>query len=173
MGQDEMSHSSQLIGEIDAAGVASIKQMAFWSGLHENTVRDYRDGRIKHFGSEMRFWNGVLVGMSAEHAPGFPGICFRVPGLLLKGTRMAVTSADLYVETKAPIHKMLRNFAPVHRDLAGAMESAADIFEDGHVDHFDDPTIAELNQKIDSGVARLMAIKAGIANERAKACARG
>lgn len=170
----EMTHSSQLIGELDASGLASLKQLAFWSGLHENTVRDYRDGRIKHFGSEMRFWNGVLQGLLSQHAPDIPGIAFRIIGLLIKGTRLAAVSAPSCGEPMpAGVDAMLKRFAPMLRDVANCMESAAEIYGDGHVDRADDPTIAELNQKVDILIHRLWAIKARVAQDRAAAAQKG
>lgn len=164
----EMTHSAQLINELDASGLASLKQLAFWSGLHENTVRDYRDGRIRHFGSELRFWNGVICGLLQTYAPAVPPICFRVVGLLLKGTGLHVSHCARPDEIAGPLPVLLRQFAPLTRNLADTMEAAAQILEDGRVTASDDPNIAELESKADMLIARLLGIKHRIAAERSK-----
>jgi len=160
----EMSHSSQLIAELDAAGVAPLKQLGFWAGLHENTIRDYRDGRIKHFGTEMRFWNAVLVGLTAGGA--VHPFAFRITGMLLKGTPLAATSVKSFQLRDENIAATLRRFAPMTRDLADAMDHAAAIYADGRVTAADDPNICELETKLDQLINQAWQIKHAIGRER-------
>lgn len=147
----EMSHASQLITEIEASGLATLKQIAFWSGLHENTVRDYRDGRIRHFGAESRFWNGVLVGLCRHHQPGIPEVCFRIIGMLLKGSPLAAVSVMApALDDDRPLANVMHQFAAIARDLADAADAAATLYEQpGGVDAATNPSVAELESKID------------------------
>lgn len=146
----EMSHASQLITEIEASGLATLKQLAFWSGLHENTVRDYRDARIRHFGSESRFWNGVVTGLCRQHQPGIPEVCFRIVGMLLKGSPLAAVGIlNSAPEDDRPLPNVMHQFAAVARDLADAADAAADLYEAGEVDAARSASIAELESKLD------------------------
>lgn len=167
--EDEMSFAAQLITELEHSGLCEIKQLAFWSGLHENTVRDYRDGRIKHFGRETRFWNSVLVGLCAHHAPAIPAVAFRIAAMLLKGTPLSAVTIQGWKQSVAPLSTVLSNFIPAQEDLIAAMKSAVQILEDNRVDVSDSPDIAELNNKIDQAISRLWQIKHVIAKEREKA----
>lgn len=171
----EMSYASQLLLEIDAGGIASIKELAFWSGLHENTVRDYRESRIRHFGRETRFWNGVLVGLCAKHAPGVPEVCFRIVAMLMKGTPLTavqLVNTTPRIQAVASLSGVMRTFLDSQSDLAAAMQSAVNILEDGRVDVRDNADIAELETKVDLAICRLWGIKHAIGKEREKAGAR-
>lgn len=163
----EMTHASQLINELDASGAASIKEMAFWSGLHENTVRDYRDARIRHFGSETRFWNGVLQGLATKFQSGSHPITFRILGMLLKGTPYsAITVPTTLTESDRPMPGFLSQFAGMNRDLADAADAVAQIYEDGRVDVRDSADIAELETKCDRMIQTAWQIKHRIGRDK-------
>ena len=163
----EMTHASQLINELDASNAASIKELAFWSGLHENTVRDYRDGRIRHFGSESRFWNGVLQGLCQKFNNCPPPVAFRVVGMLLKGTPLsAVCVPSSAQENDKPMASLFRQFAGMNRDLDDAAAAAAQIYEDGRVDARDSADIAELESKCDRIIMTAWQIKHRIGREK-------
>ena len=166
----EMTQSSQLLNELDASGLAPLKRLAFWTHLHENTVRDYRDGRIRHFGREMRFWNGVLIGLDREYAPSLPAILFRITGMLLQGTRLCV-SGDVAPISISSLPAVMKVFAPMLSDLSGAMEATAAIAADGKVDWCDDPNIAELQIKLTRVIATALGINHAVARERQRAAA--
>lgn len=171
----EMSYASQLLLEIEASGLATMKELAFWSGLHENTVRDYRESRIRHFGRETRFWNGVLLGLCAKHSPAVPAICFRIVGMLLKGTPLAVVQlagGAQAINAVPNLPGIIRLFLASQDDLVAAMQSSVNILEDGRVDVRDSADIAELESKIDTAIGRLWGIKYAIGKEREKAGAR-
>lgn len=164
----EMNYAAQLIGQLDAADVASFKEMAFWSGLHENTVRNYCDGSIKHFGSESRFWNGVLTGLCKKFAPAVPPVAYRIVTMLTKGTPICIASVVPWGETEAPLPTVFRQFAAISRALGDAADSAADIYRDGAITANDDPTIAQLETQCDQIIARAWQVKARVARERAQ-----
>lgn len=168
----EMSYAAQLVGQLDACDLGSYKEMAFWSGLHENTIRDYVSGRIKHFGSESRFWNGVLVGLCKKFEPHVPPIAYRIVAMLTKGTPICVAQIVPFGETEAPLPTVFRQFGAIARALGDAADAAANIYRDGHVDAHDDANVAELETKCDQIIARAWQVKARIARERATVEAR-
>lgn len=171
----EMSYASQLLLEIEASGLATMKDLAFWSGLHENTVRDYRESRIRHFGRESRFWNGVLLGLCQKHAPAIPAVCFRIAGIFLKGTPLTVAhlaGGAHAIHTLPTLPGIIRLFIASQEDLVAAMQSSVNILEDGRVDVRDSADIAELETKIDTAIGRLWAIKYAIGKAREGAHAR-
>lgn len=169
----EMTQASQMIAELDASGVASMKELAYWSGLHENTVRDYRDARIRHFGAESRFWNGVLQGLCRKFSPATPAVVFRIVGMMLKGTPLStVTIIENHGSGAAPIASLIRQFARMNRDLADAADAAAQIYEDGRVDARDDANIAELETKCDLIISTAWQIKHRIGQEKLAAGSR-
>lgn len=156
----EMSHASQIISEIEASGLATLKQLAFWSGLHENTVRDYRDARIRHFGAESRFWNGVLVGLCREHNPAIPAVAFRIVGMLLKGSPLAAVGVmSPSLDDDRPLPNMMRQFSAIARDLADAADAAGNLYDAGEVDAARSASIAELESKIDRVISGAWRIK--------------
>jgi len=168
----EMTHSAQVIDEICHSGVATIKELAFWGGAHENTVYDYRTGRIKFFGSEMRFWNGVVAGLCSRHAPAIPPIVFRIVGMLLKNSPLTACEVPTYRLPAPPLGTSIRRFADMTQKLGAAMEASAAIFEDGRVTAADDPNIAEVESNLDQIISAAWQIKHGIAGERQKASAK-
>lgn len=172
----EMTASSQLIAKIESAEIATIKQMAYWSGLHENTVRDYRDGRIKHFGAESRFWNGVLAGLVARagHTGELPPIAFEIAGLALHNIPIAIVNLfNLDQVSERTVGGMCRTVGTLCRNIGDVAESVGIIYDDGSVDRRDDPTISELTTKIDMTVARLLRLKARISIDRQSAAQGG
>ncbi len=169
----EMSASSQVINELDASGLASLKQLAFWSGLHENTVRDYRDGRIKHFGSEMRFWSGVLQGLMQQYHPAIPQIAFRICGMLLKGTTLTISAIKQpELRNTLDLATAINQFLKVNESVTAAMQSVVEILRDGRVDAGDDANIIELETMADVAITNLWQVKHCINMERRKAGAR-
>lgn len=169
---DEMSQASQIISELDASNLATLKQIAMWSGLHENTVRDYRDGRIRHFGTETRFWNGVLNGLVREYHPATPPVCFRIVALMLRNTPFALTSVGVYGETQTPLPVILKGFIAIAKDVSEAAESVMAILDDGKVTRADDPNIDQLNEKLDRAMSWAMQIKHSIGKAREGAATR-
>lgn len=164
----EMNYAAQLINQLDASGLATLKELAYWSGLHENTVRDYESGRIRHFGSESRFWNGVLIGLCRKYAPSVPPIAYQIVSTFIKGTPMCIASAVAWSETESPLPTVFRQFGAIARALGDAADSAADIYRDGKVTQSDDPNIAALETQCDQIIARAWQVKSRIARERAE-----
>ncbi len=166
----EMTYASQLLAKIEAADIATIKQLAYWSGLHENTIRDYRDGRIKHFGSESRFWNAVLVGMN-ERTGGRPHpIVYEIVGLFLHSVPMTIVTSPVgEVLDGHSVGGACKRLGALARDVAAVAESIGEIYEDGRVDGADDPSIAEFVAKADQLIARVFGLKALIVKERSVA----
>lgn len=159
----EMSHASQLITEIEASGLATLKQLAFWSGLHENTVRDYRDARIRHFGSESRFWNGVVAGLCRQHYPAIPAVVFRISGMLLKNSPLAaVAVVGPMIDDTRPLPTLMHQFAAITRDLADAADAAAHLCDADAAAVATNPTVAELESKLDRVINNAWQIKSRI-----------
>lgn len=169
---EEMSQASQIILEIDAAGLASLKEMASWTHLHENTVRDYRDGRIRHFGVETRFWNGIVNGLLRKYAPAIPPMVLKIGHLLFQNSPLCVVTYPHCQMPDLPLPAMLRAFSGIARAGADAADSVISILADGKVDRADDPNIDELNQKLDAISAWCWQVKHQIAKQREGAAAK-
>ncbi len=163
-----MNRSRELLRELQSASLACRKEIGFWTDRDSGTIRDYEEGKVQAFGRDIVFWNGVIRGLCRKYSPVIPPICHRIIGQLLEGTPLAATSTKYELVIDGTLDQALRSFIPVMKGLTEAMEDVAEIVEDGRVDARDQERIHSLNEEIDHVVARLLAIKLQIAQERAR-----